>query len=138
MAITNAMIVQNAQFELLETGKIGTTGRMLTCIDEDGNEFQTPEPEPIHTYQKWKQLGYHVKQGETAICKLTIWKHVTREVENTVTKQVDEEQKMFMKTACFFALHQVEKNAPAKPVDPSEFVGKKMSIEIGGKKRKRA
>lgn len=62
MAITNAMIVQNAQFELLEAGKIGTTGRMLTCIDEAGNEFQTPEPEPIHTYQKWKQLGYHVKQ----------------------------------------------------------------------------
>jgi hypothetical protein len=137
MAITNAMIVQNAQFDLMEQGKIGTTGNMLTFRDEAGNEFEMPEPEPIHTFQMWKKLGYHVKRGESAIVKLQIWKYAAPKKTDD-TAEVEEDAKMFMKTAFFFSFSQVEKNEPAKPVDPSEFVCKKMSIEIKQKKRKRA
>lgn len=137
MAITNAMIVQNAQFQLMEQGKIGTTGNMLKFTDEAGNEFEMPEPEPIHTFAMWKKLGYHVKRGESAIVKLQIWKYAAAKKTDD-TAEVEENARMFMKTAFFFSLSQVEKNEPAKPVDPSSYIGVKQSIEIKQKKRKRA
>lgn len=31
--------------------------------------------ETIHTYKKWKELGYHVKKGEKSITTLKLWKH---------------------------------------------------------------
>ena len=66
MAITNAMIILNAQMELMAQGKIGTTGRMIRVQFADG-EQEIPEPEPIHTYQHWKENGYQVRKGEHAV-----------------------------------------------------------------------
>ena len=31
--------------------------------------------ETLHTYQKWKQLGYQVKKGEKSIITMKLWKH---------------------------------------------------------------
>ena len=62
--------------------------------------------EPIHTFQKWKELGFSVKKGEKSQDRITIWKYSSK-------KKADEDQDVedghcFMKTACFFRLSQVE------------------------------
>ena len=83
--------------------------------------------EEIHTFQKWKSLGYTVKRGEKAIASFTIWKHTTK----TDKESGEESAAMFMKKAHFFSTSQVEKIQPVKRVDPSEYVGVKRTIKIG-------
>jgi antirestriction protein ArdC len=131
--MTNAQIVFNAQIELVKAGKIGTTGNMMSVELQDGTTQEMPEPEAIHTYKAWQRLGYQVKHGEKAVCDLHIWKYTTKKLPEAVLGE-DEESKMFFTKAYFFSASQVEKIG--RKVDPSEFVGKPMCIEIGKKKRK--
>ena len=104
--MTNAQIITNARFALMEQGIIGTTGRTLTFVDEEGDEKQMPEPEVIHTYQTWKELGYQVKKGSKAVARFTIWKHVAAK-KNEET-QTETPERMFMKNASWFTFSQVE------------------------------
>ena len=115
--MTNAQIISNAQFDLMKAGKIGSTGRNLEFIDEAGNVFSMPEPEPIHTFRYWKECGYAVKKGEKAVAKITIWKHTVKHHDipedadpNTAAILAEPETHMFMKTACFFSASQVQPN----------------------------
>ena len=101
--MTNAQIITQARFDLMEQGIIGTTGRELVMKLEDGTEKIVKEPEEIHTFQAWKELGYKVKKGEHAIARFTIWKHTSKENEDG-----KKEEHMFMKNACFFKASQVE------------------------------
>lgn len=114
--MTNAQIIFNKSIELMNNGKIGTTGRTLQ-IRTASNEIQEIlEPEPIHTYAAWKQLGYQVKKGSKAVAQFSVWKHVSKkeDVEVTYTdgtkgtEEIDN-SKMFMKLASFFTISQVEK-----------------------------
>ena len=82
--------------------------------------------EEIHTFQKWKSLGYSVKRGEKAVASFTIWKHTTK----TDKESGEESASMFMKKAHFFSTSQVEKIAPVKRVDPSEYIGVKRTITL--------
>ena len=114
--MTNEMIILFNSLELMKVGAIGTTGREFTYENEDGEKITMMEPEPIHTYTKWKELGYQVQKGEKAVAQFMIWKHVKakskdQEQENkTVKIENDEEKdKMFMKKASFFSLSQVKK-----------------------------
>lgn len=107
MRMTNIEIVSMAWAELVSNGTIS-------------------ESEEIHTFAKWRELGYSVKRGEKCIVKLTIWKHTSRTNKETQ----EEESKMFMKTAAFFSTSQVEKIAPVKRVDPSEYIGVKRVITL--------
>ena len=108
--MTNAQIIMNESINLLENGIIKGTGRMLEAVivDKDGNETKklVEEPEAIHTYAAWKQLGYKVKKGEKAKASFIIWKHVPGKKEEN---DEQEESKMFMKKAHFFTIDQVEK-----------------------------
>ena len=131
--MTNAQIVFNAQIELVKAGKIGTTGNTLTVELPDGTVQEMPEPEAIHTYNAWQRLGYQVKRGEKAVCDLHIWKYAVKKNPDAAIVE-DEESKMYFTKAYFFSASQVEKIG--RKVDPSEFVGKPMCIEIGKKKRK--
>ena len=111
--MTNAEIIMNQSIELMEQGIIKGTGRMFEAIitDAEGNEEKrmVEEPEAIHTYQAWKQLGYQVKKGEKAKASFTIWKYVKgKKKEET---EEEPEAKMFMTKASFFTLEQVEKIA---------------------------
>lgn len=116
--MTNAQIIFNESIKLMEDGVIGSTGRMITVQDNEGNKKQFPEPEPIHTYATWKKLGFQVKKGQKAIASFTIWKHVDKKTEMEVTytdgskgtEEVDN-SKMFLKKASFFKADQVEKIA---------------------------
>lgn len=107
MRMTNAEIVAFAWGQLVGSGAISSE-------------------EEIHTFAKWKSLGYSVKKGEKAITKLTIWKHTSK--VNAETQE--EETAMFMKTAAFFSTSQVEKIQPVKRVDPSEYIGVKRTITL--------
>lgn len=60
--------------------------------------------EEVHTYGKWKAMGYQVKRGSKALFKTTIWKYTSRKNDEGET-----ESHMFMKSAGFFGRSQVEK-----------------------------
>lgn len=81
--MTNAEIIAMNMVTLINEGKM--------TIDED-----------IHTFQKWKAMGYSVKKGEKAIAKFPIWKYTVKE------KDGEEEAHTFMKMSCFFSTSQVE------------------------------
>lgn len=102
--MTNEQIIWSRRVQLAENGTIGYTGRMLTYIDASGAETKVAEPEPLHTFQAWKEMGYAVKKGEHAVAAFPIWKHTVKEKEGA-----DPEAKMFMKTSHFFTMKQVEK-----------------------------
>lgn len=107
MAITNAMIVFNAQQRLLTEGKIKTTGRLMEFYTPDGDKTFVPEPEAIHTFAHWKELGFIVRKGEHAVDCFPVWKYTTK------AKDLDEEEAQeqgfcFMKTAYWFSASQVD------------------------------
>ena len=105
--MTNAQIIFNARVQLMESGKIGTTGRAVEVVNENGETVIMKEPEEIHTFAAWKEKGYRVRKGEKAIAKFTIWKYVSKKIE---TEDGEEESgKCFMKCSAFFASSQVEK-----------------------------
>ena len=64
---------------------------------------------PIHTYAKWKELGYQVKKGEKSEHKITIWKGCSKRSfdENSDTEIIT--NKVIMKTSAFFTIYQVER-----------------------------
>lgn len=105
--MTNAMIIMNESIGLMEEGIIGTTGKTIKVkMIENGEEIEKEfdEPEPIHTYQTWKKLGFQVQKGQKAIAQFVIWKHVTKKAKE---EGEEDETKMFMKKASWFKLSQV-------------------------------
>ena len=103
--MTNAEIIYNAKIQLAKDGKL--------TIDASG------EIEEIHTYDHWKKLGYQVLKGEKAICKLNIWKPISKKKAQKEQEEAGEEKEekkepapwMMPKTAFFFSRSQVDKIA---------------------------
>lgn len=95
--MTNAEIIMRESFELVKQGRLKLIG-----------EGENAMPEPIHTFQKWKELGFQVKKGEKSDIKFPIWKHSVRVVTNE-TGEEKKEPSVFMKTAVFFTFSQVKK-----------------------------
>ena len=113
--MTNAQIVLAASVQLMKDGIIGSTGRKFTFEDAEGKKIEIDEPEAIHTYNGWKELGYQVKKGEKAIAQFNIWKYKSKmetiEGEDTEGNQMTiaaESRNMFMKRASWFKASQVE------------------------------
>ena len=111
--MTNAMIIFNESVRLMEAGVLKGTGEFVTIKNEDGTTVELEMPEPIHTFQKWKELGYSVKKGEKSAIKFPIWKHTSKKVEADSGEE-EEKTNMFMKTAAFFTFAQVEKMAEGR------------------------
>lgn len=109
--MTNEQIIFNESCRLMEEGIIGTTGRVFKMEMPDGSIQEIMEPEPIHTYQTWKALGYQVKKGEKNIAAFTIWKAHTKKNDEEADADEKEETRLFMKTAHFFKISQCEKIA---------------------------
>lgn len=107
--MTNQQIIFDAQIKLMKQGLIGTTGRMLMLIKEDGSQEVVPEPEPIHTYSAWKELGYQVLKGQKAIASIPIWKHTDAGMKKNKNsgEEVEIGEKMFKKMAYFYRQNQV-------------------------------
>jgi hypothetical protein len=111
--MTNAQIIFSESLELMEAGKIGTTGRTLTLERPDGTRYTVPEPEPIHTFAAWRALGYTVRKGEKATAAFSIWKQgkASKAAREAAAEAGEEEPagRMFMKLSHFFTAAQVEK-----------------------------
>lgn len=61
--------------------------------------------EEIHTFQRWKAMGYSVRKGEKAVAKFPIWKMGTKKNDEGETEETG---RMFMKMSAFFSASQVE------------------------------
>ena len=108
--MTNAMIIFWESVELMNAGVLESTGRVLTMELPDGSMREIMEPEPIHTFACWKNLGYSVKKGEHAVAKLPIWKGSEKVVKDEDGNDTEETAlKMIRKEAFFFKASQVEK-----------------------------
>ena len=112
--MTNAQIIMNQSIQLMKDGIIGTTGRILEYLDAEGNKQTMQEPEPIHTYRAWKEMGYQVRKGEKAVAQFTIWKHTGGKTEEMpmqdgTTAEAHDRGRMFMKKSSFFKASQVDK-----------------------------
>lgn len=119
----NATIVLNERLKLMEEGKIGSTGRTLEFTVEDGTTKMILEPEPLLTYDAWKQYGFIVKRGEHATAIIEIWmpKKKTSSKKKNAEKTDDtaasadkaevspEKQDFYKKRAFFFRRCQVQK-----------------------------
>lgn len=105
--MTNQMIILQQQDELAKAGILNYTGREIEVTLPDESVAVFKEVEEIHTYSRWKELGYQVQKGEKAIAQFVIWKHVAGKKK----KETDEEStdRMFMKKASFFKRSQVAK-----------------------------
>lgn len=102
--MTNQMIIMMNQVELAKEGILDYTGRTIDVKMPDDSVMSFKEVEEIHTFQKWKSMGFQVQKGEKAVAQFMIWKHVSKK-----NKETDEdESKMFMKKASFFKRSQVK------------------------------
>ena len=69
-----------------------------------------PDKVVLHTYQKWKKLGYQVKEGEKSEHKISIWRRSTKKVENEEgEKEEVDNGRYFLKASAFFTQEQVER-----------------------------
>lgn len=99
MATTNAEIILRESLNLVNQGVLKTTGRVFVQ--------ELPEPEPIHTYNGWQDLGYQVKKGEKAKASFPIWKWAGKKDEETG----QESGRCWQRKAFWFTADQVEKIA---------------------------
>lgn len=106
--MTNEQIIFNVRVQLMEEGKIGSTGRFFEIQNEEGKTEKIPEPEEIHSFSRWKEYGYSVKKGEKAIAKIEIWKKGTKKEETEEEENAEKKERMFKKVAFFFSPAQVE------------------------------
>ena len=107
MAITNGEIILRESLRLVDEGILKTTGRVFVQELPDGTKVELPEPEPIHTYNGWKDLGYQVKKGEKAKASFMIWKYHGKKDEETG----EESGRCWQRKASWFTFDQVEKIA---------------------------
>ena len=116
--MTNATIILNESFRLMEEGKLNGSGQFAEIETENGPQV-VELPEAIHTFAGWKALGYSVKKGEKSSIKFPIWKHTTKMLKtDTGNAEMDKmnaqinaqggQTNMFMKTAAWFTAAQVE------------------------------
>lgn len=106
MATTNNEIIFRNSIKLMNDGILKTTGRTLIIKADNGQDVEIPEPETIHTYAGWQELGYQVKKGEHAKAAFAIWKYTSKTDEET-GEEID--SKLFQKKAFWFTFDQVEK-----------------------------
>lgn len=62
--------------------------------------------EEIHTFQKWKSLGFSVRKGEKSTIRIPIWKYPPAKVNRETGEEI--QGQAFIKTAAFFTFSQVE------------------------------
>lgn len=66
-----------------------------------------PLDEEIHTFAEWKRLGFSVKKGEKARCKIAIWNKSTKNNKDKEDSQEDDGY-FYTKVAAFFTSNQVQ------------------------------
>lgn len=106
--MTNAMIILVESVKLMEQGVLKATGQKIIVEMADGKK-EIDVPEQIHTYKKWKALGYQVKRGSKAVAQFPIWKYTASKKKEESEEEAQAQGHCFMKVASFFTAEQVEK-----------------------------
>lgn len=106
--MTNEAIIMEKSLLLMKAGVIKTEG-FETITSADGTIKTLPMPEEIHTYAKWRSLGYQVKKGQKAVANFPIWAYSKIKKANDDDPDADEQVNMFLKNSSFFSKSQVEK-----------------------------
>lgn len=110
--MTNEQIILFESVKLMKEGVLKPMDDTITVEYCDGKTEEVQIPEPIHTFNGWKERGYSVKKGEKSKIKFAIWKYAAKEIE-VETKGGEKEKTtgktMFLKTSAFFTAEQVEK-----------------------------
>lgn len=72
--------------------------------------------EEVHTFARWKQLGYKVKSGEHALFSTQLWKQCSRKKRQTVDEDADESSNVgcYLCKSYLFGQSQVEKMEDAE------------------------
>ena len=108
--MNNATIILLESVKLMDAGVLKCTGETIIVEDSEGNKKEYEVPEQIHTFQKWKSLGYVVKKGQKAIAQFPIWKYTKKKMPKGMTEeQGQDEGYCFLKVASFFKEDQVER-----------------------------
>lgn len=66
-----------------------------------------PLDEELHTFAEWKRLGFSVKKGEKARCKIAIWNKSIKKKKDTENEEEDDGY-FYTKVAAFFTKNQVQ------------------------------
>ena len=103
----NTDIIMINSIALLQAGILSDTGKDIIYQISPFECYEGKEPEPIHTFQGWKSLGYSVKKGEKAIANFQIWKSKTRKIVGIDGKETTTTD-MFLTKAYFFKASQVQ------------------------------
>lgn len=108
--MNNATIILLESVKLMEEGKLKGTGEKIVVEEADGNKKEYEIPEQIHTFQRWKSMGYSVKKGQKAIAKFPIWKYTKgKKPDDMDEEEAAEKGYCFLKMSSFFTTDQVEK-----------------------------
>lgn len=107
--MTNSKIIADRAEALADAGIIRRTGAPVTVIYADGTEAKIQLPEAIHTYQKWRDLGFQVRRGEKAVDSFPVWKYRAGKEAAEDADGEKEKGRLFMRKAAFFAASQVDK-----------------------------
>lgn len=110
--MTNEKIIMMESIKLMKEGKLKGSGVFGTC-EINGEVKEIELPEQIHTFNGWKEIGYKVKKGAHSEIKFPIWKFTAREKTNEEKNGSLSDDlpitNMFLKTAAFFTIDQVER-----------------------------
>lgn len=109
--MTNAMIILMESVKLMDQGILAGTGETMIVEDPNGNKKELDIPEVIHTYARWKELGYQVQKGQKAIAQFPVWKYTSKKANDETEEQTQENGHCFLKKSSFFKMSQVEKIA---------------------------
>lgn len=104
--MTNEQIVLGERIRLMEQGILQSIGK-VEVIADDGSVEVKDYPEPIHTFNGWKALGYTVKKGEHAIARFAIWSPSKKKKADDEDAD-DEAISMYLRNAYWFKQEQVE------------------------------
>lgn len=67
-----------------------------------------PLDEELHTFAEWKRLGFSVKKGEKARCKIAIWNKSIKKKKDTEDEEENDDGYFYTKVAAFFTKNQVQ------------------------------
>lgn len=68
-----------------------------------------PLDEELHTFAEWKRLGFSVKKGEKARCKIAIWnKSIKSKKDDDEESSQEDDSYFYTKVAAFFTRNQVQ------------------------------
>lgn len=105
--MNNNTIILMERCNLMNAGILKGTGKFIE-IDTGNGVKKIEEPEEIHTYARWRELGYQVRRGEKSEIKIQVWKYRGKIQIDDESGEEIQTGRCFLKVASFFTMSQVD------------------------------